>query len=377
MATPIKYAFVLWSVTTVALGHAQTLQTEQVADLPSILDESSGLAHHGDHTFWSHNDSGTEAELYRVDTSGQLLQTLAVNATNVDWEELTTDADGNIYIGDFGNNANTRTDLRVYRVSTADLNSGGPVNVDTIRFSYGDQLAFPPTAVDMHFDMEAMVWWNDTLHLFSKDRSSPHAGITRHYRLPATPGDHTILPQETFSTGQGSYIMAVTGAALSADGQRLVLLNANSIWMFTDFNGTDFFSGQVQQLLLGSFTQKEAVCWVGDMLYLTDERSVLSDGFLYRVNPDLFVGINDSASGHDLQAVYGVDGNLEAVSWTHGQPRSWQLYAMDGRRLAQGDVGTRQRSVRCEGLAMLATGNAVMHFTYADGRMTALLVSLR
>lgn len=356
--------------------NAQTLQTELLADLPAILDESSGLTHHGDFTFWSHNDSGNAPELYRIDTLGQLLQILPVNTTNVDWEELTTDADGNVFIGDFGNNANARTDLRVYRMNAELLNETGPVDVDTIFFSYGNQLGFPPADADRHFDMEAMVWLNDTLHLFSKDRSSPHAGITRHYRLPATPGTYTIFPQATFSTGQSTFIMAVTGAALSDDGQRLVLLNANSIWMFTDFTGSDFFSGNVQQMMLGTLTQKEAICWVDDMLYFTDEQSPLSNGHLYRVNPSLFVGMTELRADIGLRAAYAPDGRLEALHWEGGDLRHWQLFTTDGRLLSHGDINYGMRQLHARDLSTEAVGHAVVNLTDASGHRTAMLVRI-
>jgi len=356
---------------------SQTLVLEQLADLPSILDESSGIVHHGDHTFWSHNDSGNAPQLYRVDTLGQHLQTLTVNASNVDWEELTKDVAGNIYIADFGNNANARTDLRVYRLSADLVDETAPVDVDTIFFNYGDQLAFPPADADRHFDMEAMVWLNDTLHLFSKDRSSPHAGITRHYKLPATPGTYTIFPQATFNTGQGNSILSVTGAALSDDGQRLVLINANSIWLFADFSGSDFFSGTVEHLMLGNLSQKEAICFVGDMLYITDEKSPLSDGHLYRVNPSLFVGVGEMGEGFGLRAGYAVDGQFDAIHFESEGLRTWTLYATDGRLLANGSIAPDQRSIARQSFRALPAGHAVIHVTDRIGNCAAMLVSIR
>ena len=91
-------------------------QFEQIASLPAILNESSGLENAGSGEFWSHNDKGGNPELYRFDTLGMLEQTLRItNASNVDWEDMTIDDAGNIYIGDFGNNNNERTDLKIYK----------------------------------------------------------------------------------------------------------------------------------------------------------------------------------------------------------------------------------------------------------------------
>ena len=79
--------------------------------LSDTLNETSGLALVQGRLI-THNDKGGEPKLYELDTlNGQLLRTVIVeNATNVDWEDLCTDAD-HLYIGDMGNNDGDRTDL--------------------------------------------------------------------------------------------------------------------------------------------------------------------------------------------------------------------------------------------------------------------------
>ena len=55
-----------------------------------------------DSTFWVHNDGGNKAELFEIDRKGKLLTTLPLpKAKNIDWEEITRDEKGNIYVGDF------------------------------------------------------------------------------------------------------------------------------------------------------------------------------------------------------------------------------------------------------------------------------------
>src|SRR3712207_6165966 len=84
--------------------------------------ESSGLELAPDETaFWTHADSGNPPKIYRVNTAGKLLQTYDIpNTTNLDWEDLAKDNQGYLYIGDFGNNSNTRKDLRIYRTKEND-----------------------------------------------------------------------------------------------------------------------------------------------------------------------------------------------------------------------------------------------------------------
>lgn len=84
--------------------------------LPASLNESSGMTTiNSANTFWLHNDSGAKNELIEVDSNCQYLRTLVIsNAQNIDWEGITADRLGNLYIGDFGNNSNSRTDLAIY-----------------------------------------------------------------------------------------------------------------------------------------------------------------------------------------------------------------------------------------------------------------------
>lgn len=372
------YAILLIGVCALTTAAGQTVTVMQLAPLPETLKESSGLVAHEGFTFWSQNDGGNTAVVQRIDTLGIVVQTLEIDAVNTDWEELTTDSEGNLYIGDFGNNANSRNDLQVLRIAATDLNTSSLVSPSIISFEYGDQAAFPPPANQQHYDCEAMVWWNDTIHLFSKDRSSPHVGITKHYRLPASVGHHVLLPEDTFQTGQLSFIQAITGAALSEDGQKLVLINASSIWIFTDFAHTNFFSGTVQQLQLGSFSQKEAVCFVADDLYFTDEQSVLSVGSLYRVSFEMSVGIEDLIANLELKPVYEQDGTLSALQWnTNEQITHWEMFSMDGRLIKMGTFFAKESRLEASSLTMNVLGHVVIRLSNAEGKMAAILVYIQ
>lgn len=181
--------------------------------LPDELNEISGLTGTPSGAFWALADSGNEPALYRINPeNAAVLETKRLPVPNKDWEELTADDQGHLYIGDFGNNANKRRDLRIfcYDPSTNLL--------DSILFSFPDQKEFPPESdVERRFDCEAMVWRNDTLHLFTKSRFKGNKK-THHYTLPAEPGtyiakhcDSLLLPR------------VITGAALSPDGKTLAL----------------------------------------------------------------------------------------------------------------------------------------------------------
>ena len=54
--------------------------------------------------FWTHNDSGNPPALFAVRRDGSLVREYKVAAANVDWEDISTDDAGHLYIGDIGDN---------------------------------------------------------------------------------------------------------------------------------------------------------------------------------------------------------------------------------------------------------------------------------
>jgi len=73
-----------------------------------------------------------------------------------------------IYIGDFGNNAGTRTDLKVYRVDISDYFTNDTVNAEIIHFTYADQTNFSNQIYAHNFDAEALISIGDSLYIFTK-----------------------------------------------------------------------------------------------------------------------------------------------------------------------------------------------------------------
>ena len=43
----------------------------------------------------------------------------------------------------------------------------------------------------MNFDCDAMIYFENNLYLFSKNRTEPFDGIVKMYKIPDTPGDYT------------------------------------------------------------------------------------------------------------------------------------------------------------------------------------------
>lgn len=263
----------------------QTLSLQEVCTLPDAVKESSGLLYAESGRFWTHNDSGDEPFLYEIDSSGNLLRTIRVNnARHIDWEELTSDENQTIYVGDFGNNANKRQNLCIYKIPAPKDSSVRQVEAERISFRYPDQYAYPPADSLKTFDLEAFFYYKDSLYLFSKNRTNPPNGWTKRYRLPASPGNYVAELLDSFQTEQSNVIWSITSAAISPDGKQVVLLNADKLWWFHGFEGSDFFGGEMERFALASFSQKEAVCFQGnEQLWLSDERNLLGGGKLYKL----------------------------------------------------------------------------------------------
>lgn len=249
--------------------------------LPKGLNEVSGAHFAGPDSLWWLNDSGNAAALYRTDGEGTLQEAYPVpGSVNRDWESLASAPDGRLFIGDFGNNANRRQDLCIYI-----LEKGG--GLDSIRFAYPDQTAFPPPEGEWQFDMEGFFYFQDSLHLFAKDKSR-ESYLTKHYSLPAQPGTYTakLRGQTTLPK------RVVTGAAISEDGQTVVLLayrfkvllgfvplTPADIFVLRGFSGTSFLQGRMDRVRGARClwpTQYEAIDFTGpNTVYIASERTPL------------------------------------------------------------------------------------------------------
>lgn len=270
--------FILFAFQLVACS--QTVR--MINNLPSTLSENSGMLVSNENAIWLHNDGGDSAKLYLIDTFGTILKTILINnVTNLDWEDITYDNQGRAYIGEFGNNNNSRQDLKIYRIPHPDSISGNTVAAETIEYYYPEQNAFPPANSEKKYDTEAVIHFQDSLYLFTKDRTTPHQGYTWLYQISADTGTHAAILLDSFQTNQISYIFEVTAAAMSPNQEQLALLGAHTVWWFTGFTGNHFFDGMVQTISLNSTTQKEALDFVDNhRLYFSNENSIFGGAAL-------------------------------------------------------------------------------------------------
>ncbi len=273
----MKEIFTILLLTSCVIATAQ-----KKIKLPAVLEEASGLYIENQNTFWWINDSGNTPTLYVTNAKGALMSTTDLNVKNYDWEDLTSDDAGNIYIGEFGNNANNRKNLKIYRYNPSSE------ALDSIDFAYPDQTAFPPSSEQRNFNMEGFFWHKDKLHLFSKNSLRNSSFYSKHYTIPAKTGRQTVTLRDSILLNN----RVVTAAAISPDEQTVVLLTYNfkvlwkflpkskvSIFILRDFTGDDFLNGTVTEQKIRFFapaTQYECVDFIdNNTVMIASEQTVL------------------------------------------------------------------------------------------------------
>lgn len=259
-----------------------------LGSLPDAVGESSGLEMMQANSLWTHNDSRGTPDIFNVDSLGKFKRKITLrNEPNVDWEEITSDGKGSVFIGDFGNNECKRRECMIYKIPDPDKITSDSVDGKDIIFTYPDQTVFPPEDANLNFDVEAMVHSGNALYLFSKNRSIPYTGYSKLYKLPDQPGNYVAQLLDSVYTGAGEIKnFSITGAALNADHSLLVLISHERMWIFSHFKGDDFFGGDVKEVsFFGKGLSMEGVCFRSENeIYLTEERSGPNTGKLFCID---------------------------------------------------------------------------------------------
>jgi hypothetical protein len=240
--------------------------------LPDLLAENSGMTEIGS-LFWLINDSGNEPALYGYDKdSNKVTATIMVDgAVNTDWEEITQNEEY-VFIGDFGNNAGARKDLRIYRISKTDLEAAtGHVALSgVIQFTYADQTDFTEAVENTPYDCEAFIATPDSIYLFTKDWVTFH---TRVYALSAQPGTQVARPRASWNADG-----LITASAWSPEKNTLLLLGYTPfvpfIWEYTGFDPEKMTFSENKRTDFADFwaTQTEGILFSTDgSVYISSE----------------------------------------------------------------------------------------------------------
>lgn len=258
-----------------------------IYSLPKNLKEVSGITYSTeDSLLWTLEDSGNANVLFALNSEGLIAKEVTIkNVENIDWEDLTKDKEGNLYIGDFGNNENERQDLCIYKMDKKSLDNENAFPAYKISFSYPEQKNFPPKKKELLYDVESFFELNGNFYLFTKNRSKGFDGTVFIYKVPNRAGFHKAELIGDFKTCDDYDNCAITSAAISPDQSKVVLLSHSKIWLFKNFSSDNFLSGIRTETELQHNSQKEAICFKdNNTLLIADEKVKKTGGTLYEIS---------------------------------------------------------------------------------------------
>ena len=186
---------------------------------PAIT-ESSGLvaSRRFPGVFWTHNDSGSAGAMFAITKQGQSVGSFEINGPQFnDLEDIATDANGNLYLADIGDNRLSRATIFVHRVREPDPRiATGPV---TVNRSW--RLKFPGA----RDDSESFFVLGGNGYLITKPRRNGKVTMYT-FRLSDTAPTITLR-----GVGRISVAAPVTAADISPDGRRLGLVTEAGVYV--------------------------------------------------------------------------------------------------------------------------------------------------
>jgi hypothetical protein len=228
--------------------------------------EASGIVASRRHAgvFWVHNDSGNPPALFAVKRDGTLLREYRVAAPNLDWEDIASDDDGHLYVGDIGNNTLFLRVRAIYRVDEPDpaaVPPGGTPLAVTKSWHY----TFPPGG---RFDAEGLFLDGSRAVVVSKSQDGRPAGL---FAMPLDADAPLGAPVVLRPIGTlAGFVEPATGAALAPGGRRLAVCSYKVVRVYgREAAGTDAW--ELLATLPYEADGVEAVTWDGDDLILASE----------------------------------------------------------------------------------------------------------
>ncbi|MDH6252291.1 hypothetical protein M2347_002018 [Chryseobacterium sp. H1D6B] len=253
--------------------------------LPKKLKEVSGLTLSKDKkTIWTIEDQGNKNVVYGLDLQGNLAADVLVeNAENNDWEDIIKDTQGNIYIGDFGNNDNDRQNLAILKLDLQNASQKTTKVIQTTRFHYQGQTDFPPKKSHLLYDCEAFVEMDGNFYLFTKNRSKGFDGTFLVFQVPNREGDFEAKLVGKLKLDGKYSDAAITSASINSKKDRIVLLTHKNIHVLSGFTPNDFNKVKIQKVPLNHNSQKEGIVFIDDKTVLiADEKDKDTGGNVYK-----------------------------------------------------------------------------------------------
>jgi hypothetical protein len=234
-----------------------------IKKLPGKLAENSGIIFY-DNLFWTINDSGGKNKIFAFNFEGKIEKEIEIEgATNIDWEDIAHDKKF-IYVGDFGNNRGNRCNQTIYKIEKKKIGKKAKQKVKSkkIEFNFENQTNFTLRSKATSFDCEAVVEYNKSLYIFTKDWVNRTTTV---YRIPRKKGEYSVQPIDTFNVNG-----LITGADISPDKTKLALVGYKDykpiMWLFSNFTKENFWGDKQLHFEMDPIfdAQTEGVCFFGN-----------------------------------------------------------------------------------------------------------------
>ncbi len=252
------------------------------------LPESSGLtaSRCNAGVLWTHNDSGNDPVVFAIDLKGRTLGAWKVAGAKArDWEDMASakESDGScfLYVGDIGDNSESRRGIAVYRIKEPNTSAASDVPRDRLQIEKAEriELVYP----DRSHNAETLLVHPETrdIYVVTKSESGP-SGVYRFKRsdwIEAAGSGREARGQKVAEISvpaiAGGFL---TGGDISPDGRHLVLVDyfaAYELILPGDENEFEkIWFGTPSIIETGPRQQGESVAYSpdGNSLYLTSEK---------------------------------------------------------------------------------------------------------
>ena len=248
-----------------------TGKLDVIAEIDNEIDEASALEIvKGSNLLWTIEDAGNKNYLFGLDYKGHIKKKIKItNAKNTDWEDLTSDNLGNIYIGDFGNNSKKRKKFLIYKVRIDTL---------TTNKAIAEEISFTMPKKEKSEDFESFFLLENNFYIFSKNQNKSLL-----LKVPNKIGTHTAKLVTKFKLDGKQ--TKVTSAAISPDKKTIVLLNHDKLWKVNNFKSNNFFKGDIKEIKFEHNSQKEGICFKNNStVYISDERGNNNASYIYAID---------------------------------------------------------------------------------------------
>ncbi len=233
------------------------------------LPEASGIIRSRRHPgiYWVHNDSGNAPWLFAVRRDGSIVRRFRLAFPNIDWEAVSTDDAGHLYIGDTGNNTGLLRVRTIYQIDEPDPAAPeDPARDRPLKASNTFAYVLPQ---GNRFDAEGLFVDRGRAVVVAKYLDRREAELFA-VALDGEPTARTAPVRPVRSLGRlAGFTEPVTGADLSPDGTMLAVCSSAVTYVYRRAAGGEKW----EPLAKLHYTPRpiEGIAWDGRDLILAAE----------------------------------------------------------------------------------------------------------